>query len=67
MTEESKLGGMSQQRMFQLHDSETICKLFLKTCRRYDLGQISEGEFVQSCMRLNDEAENFGLTSPVTP
>jgi len=52
---------ISQQRTFQLHDSETICKLFLKVCKTYDEGNISESEFVQRCMNIKDEAEYFGI------
>lgn len=57
---------MSDERMFELHDSETICKLFLKTCNSYELGHLSEYEFVQNCMRIKDEAEYFGLSKTVT-
>lgn len=49
-------------RVFQLHDSETICKLFLNVCKGYDAGQLTESQFTQNCMVINDEAERLGLT-----
>ena len=60
MLKEEKI--TSEQRTFQLHDSETVCKLFLDVCRRYDLGNITPEDFVQRCMRINDDAENYGLS-----
>jgi hypothetical protein len=61
MKTQEKIGGVSASRQFQLHDSETVCKLFLNICKTYDLGNMTEGEFVQKCMMLNDDAENLGL------
>lgn len=55
----------SVQRTFQLHDSETICKLFLDACRQYDLGKMSESQLAQRCMVIHDDAENLGLTDPL--
>ena len=49
------------QRLFKLHDSETVCKLFLEVCKQYDLGNVSPEEVAEKCMRIYDEAENFGL------
>lgn len=54
------------RRTFQLHDSETICKLFLNACRQLDAGKLTPEEFTQSCMRINDEAENYGLLDSLT-
>ena len=61
MKMQEKIGGLSVTRQFQLHDRETVCKLFLNICRQYDLGNMTEGEFVQKCMTLNDDAENLGI------
>jgi hypothetical protein len=63
MKAQETISGVSVQRQFQLHDSETVCKLFLNICKQYDLGNITEGEFVQKCMMLNDDAENLGLVN----
>tara|TARA_R100001510_G_scaffold33304_1_gene29809 strand:- start:5469 stop:5684 length:216 start_codon:yes stop_codon:yes gene_type:complete len=61
MKTQETIGGVSESRQFQLQDSETVCKLFLNICKTYDLGNMTEGEFVQKCMMLNDDAENLGL------
>jgi hypothetical protein len=52
---------ISQQRTFQLHDSETICKLFLQLCKSYESRILSTPEFVRRAMKLKEEAENFGI------
>jgi len=56
----------SVQRTFQLHDSETICKLFLDACRQYDLGKMTAEQLAQKCMVIHDDAENLGLTDPLS-
>lgn len=60
ITEEQPL--KEHDRMFKLHDSESVCKLFLDVCRRYDAGQLTLSQFTQKCMLINDDAERLGLT-----
>ncbi len=50
---------------FELHDSKTVCRLFLDVCRRYDLGNIDQSQMVQACMLVADEAEKLGLRDPL--
>ena len=59
ITEEQPL--KEHDRMFKLHDSESVCKLFLDACRRYDSGQLTESEFTQKCIVINDDAERLCL------
>jgi len=56
----------SVQRTFQLHDSETISKLFLDACRQYAHGKMTDAQLAQRCMVIHDDAENLGLTDPLT-
>jgi len=60
ITEEQPL--KEHDRMFKLHDSESVCKRFLDACRQYDAGQLTVPEFTQKCMVINDDAERLGLT-----
>ena len=50
---------------FDLHDSKTVCRMFLDACRRYDQGRIDQSQMVQACMLAADEAENLGLRDPL--
>ena len=50
---------------FDLHDSKTVCRMFLDVCRRYDQGRLDQSQMVQACMLVADEAENLGLRDPL--
>tara|TARA_R100000278_G_scaffold18150_1_gene18038 strand:- start:517 stop:735 length:219 start_codon:yes stop_codon:yes gene_type:complete len=64
-TTEAMSQAESVAMQFDLHDSRTICRMFLDVCRRYDLGKLDQTEMVQACMLVADEAENLGLRDPL--